>query len=52
MPVAPPTRTERILQAEGTLDINTVFAGMFVLTGCAQEMDNLIEVKICRRSRW
>ena len=41
-----------ILQAEGTLDVNTVFAGIFVLTGCALVMDSLIEVIEKRLMKW
>ena len=33
-----------ILQAEGTFDINTVFAGILVLTACALVLDSLVGV--------
>jgi NitT/TauT family transport system permease protein len=41
-----------ILQAEGTFDINTVFAGMLVLTACAVALDALVSLAERRFLRW
>lgn len=41
-----------ILQAEGVFDINTVFAGVLVLTGCALVLDRLVSVAERRLLRW
>ena len=41
-----------ILQAEGTLDVNTVFAGIIVLTGGALVMDSLLAVIEKRLMKW
>ena len=41
-----------ILQAEGVFDINTVFAGMLVLTMCALLLDRLVTVAERRLLRW
>jgi NitT/TauT family transport system permease protein len=41
-----------ILQAEGVFDINTVFAGMLVLTACALALDFLVTVAERRLLRW
>ena len=41
-----------ILQAEGTFDINTVFAGIVVLTACALVLDGLVAVFEKRLMKW
>ncbi|MNT93709.1 putative aliphatic sulfonates transport permease protein SsuC [compost metagenome] len=41
-----------ILQAEGTFDINTVFAGIVVLTGCALVLDWMVTVGEKRLMKW
>jgi NitT/TauT family transport system permease protein len=41
-----------ILQAEGAFDINTVFAGILVLTGCALLLDWLVSVIERHLLRW
>jgi NitT/TauT family transport system permease protein len=41
-----------ILQAEGTLDVNTVFAGIVVLTACALLLDWVVSVCERRLMRW
>jgi NitT/TauT family transport system permease protein len=41
-----------ILQAEGTLDVNTVIAGIFVLTACALVLDSLVGIIEKRLMRW
>jgi NitT/TauT family transport system permease protein len=41
-----------ILQAEGTLDVNTVIAGIFVLTACALLLDSIVGVSEKRLRRW
>ena len=41
-----------ILQAEGTFDINTVLAGMLVLTACAVLLDSLVTLAERRFLRW
>jgi sulfonate transport system permease protein len=41
-----------ILQAEGVFDINTVFAGVLVLTMCALLLDRLVTVAERRLLRW
>ena len=41
-----------ILQAEGTLDVNTVFAGIVVLTVCALLLDGLVSLVERRLMRW
>ncbi len=41
-----------ILQAEGVFDINTVFAGVLVLTGFALLLDRLVTVAERRLLRW
>jgi NitT/TauT family transport system permease protein len=41
-----------ILQAEGVFDINTVLAGVVVLTGCALILDRLVSVAERRLLRW
>jgi NitT/TauT family transport system permease protein len=41
-----------ILQAEGTLDVNTVFAGIVVLTVCALLLDGLVSLAERRLLRW
>jgi len=41
-----------ILQAEGTLDVNTVFAGIVVLTAFALALDGLVGVIERRLMRW
>ena len=41
-----------ILQAEGVFDINTVFAGVIVLTACALILDRLVTVAERRLLRW
>ena len=41
-----------ILQAEGTFDIDTVFAGILVLTGCALLLDLLVSLAERRLLRW
>ena len=41
-----------ILQAEGTFDINTVFAGILVLTGFALFLDALVSVLEKRLMKW
>lgn len=41
-----------ILQAEGTFDINTVLAGVVVLTLCALLLDRLVSVAEARLLRW
>ncbi|HWA13663.1 MAG TPA: ABC transporter permease [Burkholderiales bacterium] len=41
-----------ILQAEGVFDINTVFAGMLVLTACALALDFLVTLAERRLLRW
>ena len=41
-----------ILQAEGVFDINTVFAGVLVLTACALVLDFLVTLAERRLLRW
>ena len=41
-----------ILQAEGVFDINTVFAGVLVLTGCALVLDRIVTLVERRLLRW
>lgn len=41
-----------ILQAEGTLDVNTVFAGIVVLTVCALALDGLVTLFEDRMLSW
>jgi NitT/TauT family transport system permease protein len=41
-----------ILQAEGVFDINTVFAGVLVLTACALVLDYLVTLAERRLLRW
>jgi len=41
-----------ILQAEGVFDINTVFAGVLVLTACALVLDYLVGLAERRLLRW
>ena len=41
-----------ILQAEGTFDINTVFAGIVVLTACALVLDWMVTVGEKRLMKW
>jgi NitT/TauT family transport system permease protein len=41
-----------ILQAEGTLDVNTVVAGIVVLTACALALDGLVGRLERRLMRW
>jgi hypothetical protein len=41
-----------ILQAEGTFDVNTVFAGIVVLTGFALVLDGLVGVVERRLMTW
>ena len=41
-----------ILQAEGTFDVNTVFAGIVVLTGCALVLDACVTVAEKRLLVW
>ena len=41
-----------ILQAEGVFDINTVFAGVIVLTLCALMLDRLVTIAERRLLRW
>jgi NitT/TauT family transport system permease protein len=41
-----------ILQAEGTFDINTVFAGIIVLTICALVLDGCVSLVEGRLMRW
>lgn len=41
-----------ILQAEGTFDVNTVFAGIVVLTGFALVLDGIVGVLERRLMRW
>ena len=41
-----------ILQAEGTFDINTVFAGILVLTACALLLDSLVGTVERRLMTW
>ena len=41
-----------ILQAEGTLDVDTVFAGIFVLTACALVLDTMVAVIEKRLMKW
>lgn len=41
-----------ILQAEGTFDINTVFAGVLVLTACALVLDRIVTEGERRLLRW
>ena len=41
-----------ILQAEGAFDINTVFAGILVLTGCALLLDFIVTILEERLLRW
>ena len=41
-----------ILQAEGTFDINTVFAGVLVLTAFALLLDRMVTVGERRLLRW
>lgn len=41
-----------ILQAEGVFDINTVFAGVLVLTVCALVLDRIVTVAERRLLRW
>jgi NitT/TauT family transport system permease protein len=41
-----------ILQAEGVFDINTVFAGVLVLTACALVLDRVVTLAERRLLRW
>jgi NitT/TauT family transport system permease protein len=41
-----------ILQAEGVFDINTVLAGVVVLTGCALVLDRIVSLAERRLLRW
>jgi NitT/TauT family transport system permease protein len=41
-----------ILQAEGTFDVNTVFAGIVVLTACALVLDGLVTRAEKKLMRW
>jgi NitT/TauT family transport system permease protein len=41
-----------ILQAEGVFDINTVLAGILVLTACALVLDYLVTLAERRLLRW
>jgi NitT/TauT family transport system permease protein len=41
-----------ILQAEGTFDVNTVFAGIVVLTACALVLDGLVGRIERRLMKW
>jgi NitT/TauT family transport system permease protein len=41
-----------ILQAEGTFDVNTVFAGIVVLTACALVLDGLVGMTEKRLMKW
>jgi sulfonate transport system permease protein len=41
-----------ILQAEGVFDVNTVFAGVLVLTGCALVLDGLVTLVERRLLNW
>jgi NitT/TauT family transport system permease protein len=41
-----------ILQAEGTFDVNTVFAGIVVLTACALVLDGLVGRIEARLMKW
>jgi NitT/TauT family transport system permease protein len=41
-----------ILQAEGTFDIDTVLAGVVVLTVCALMLDRVVSVAETRLMRW
>jgi NitT/TauT family transport system permease protein len=41
-----------ILQAEGVFDVNTVFAGVLVLTGCALLLDGLVTLVERRLLNW
>jgi len=41
-----------ILQAEGTFDVNTVFAGIIVLTACALFLDLMVGVVEKRLMKW
>ena len=41
-----------ILQAEGTFDVNTVYAGIVVLTACALVLDTLVAVAEKRLMKW
>jgi NitT/TauT family transport system permease protein len=41
-----------ILQAEGVFDINTVFAGVLVLTLCALVLDKIVTIAERRLLRW
>ncbi len=41
-----------ILQAEGVFDINTVFAGVIVLTMCALVLDRIVTIAERRLLRW
>ncbi|MEO7242059.1 MAG: ABC transporter permease [Variovorax sp.] len=41
-----------ILQAEGTFDVNTVFAGIVVLTACALVLDGLVGTVERRLMKW
>jgi len=41
-----------ILQAEGVFDINTVFAGVLVLTVCALVLDRIVTIAERRLMRW
>jgi NitT/TauT family transport system permease protein len=41
-----------ILQAEGTFDVNTVFAGIIVLTACALVLDGIVGVVEKRLMKW
>ena len=41
-----------ILQAEGVFDVNTVFAGVLVLTGCALLLDGLVTLAERRLLNW
>ena len=41
-----------ILQAEGTLDVDTVFAGIFVLTACALVLDTVVGIVEKHLMKW
>ena len=41
-----------ILQAEGVFDINTVLAGVLMLTACALALDRIVSVAERRLLRW
>jgi NitT/TauT family transport system permease protein len=41
-----------IMQAEGVFDINTVFAGVVVLTLCALVLDKIVSIAEVRLLKW